>query len=235
MGPRGMRNFYEVKSGSEKECITALFTISADGQIYPPMIVYPYERIPAEIARNTNLDWAIGRFCNLSKNYLPRSFIFFCFSGRSKKGWMTSETFFSYVSNTLLPYLKNKSIQLPILYILDGHKSHLTYNLSKFCSDNGIFLYALLPNATHILQPADVSLFAPLKSKWKKVVSEWKKSNNNKIVNKATFPLLLENAVQEIVADTVKNGFRKCGLYPFDVEAIDFTKCMQDTSRLRRL
>ncbi|KAK9718003.1 hypothetical protein QE152_g23443 [Popillia japonica] len=41
LGLRGMKNFYEIKSGSEKECITALFTISADGQIHPPMIVYP--------------------------------------------------------------------------------------------------------------------------------------------------------------------------------------------------
>ncbi|XP_031358776.1 uncharacterized protein LOC116182378 [Photinus pyralis] len=211
LGPRGMKNFYEVKSGSEKECITSLFTISADGEIYPPMIVYPYERIPAEIVRNTNPEWVIGR---------------------SKKGWMTSETFFSYVANTLLPQLRNKGIKLPILYILDGHKSHLTYCLSKFCGENGIFLYALLPNATHILQPADVSLFFPLKCKWKNVVSEWKKSNNNKIVNKATFPILLEKSVQQISLETVKNGFRKCGLYPFDVEAVDFSKCMRDSSRI---
>lgn len=61
LGPRGMKNLYEIKSGSEKECITALFTISADGQIYPPMIVFPYERIPAEIVRNTNPDWVIGK------------------------------------------------------------------------------------------------------------------------------------------------------------------------------
>lgn len=62
LGPTGMKNFYEIKSGSEKECITALFTISANGDIYPPMVVYPYERIPAEIVRNTNPEWTIGLF-----------------------------------------------------------------------------------------------------------------------------------------------------------------------------
>lgn len=61
LGPRGMKNFYEIFSGSDKECITALFTISADGEIYPPMIVYPYERIPTEIVRNTNPNWVIGK------------------------------------------------------------------------------------------------------------------------------------------------------------------------------
>lgn len=145
---------------------------------------------------------------------------------------MSSQTFYSYVCNTFLPCLKGKGIKLPILYLLDGHKSHLTYNLSNFCAQNGIFLYALFPNATHILQPADVSLFAPLKKNWKNIVRDWKKANNNKSVNKATFPILLETTVQHISADTIKNGFRKCGLYPFDVEAIDFTRCMQDPSRI---
>lgn len=145
---------------------------------------------------------------------------------------MSSQTFYSYVCNTLLPHLKQKGVKLPILYLLDGHKSHLTYYLSKFCAENGIFLFALYPNATHILQPADVSLFAPLKNNWKNIVFNWKKQNNNKVVNKATFPSLLENAMQQISEDTVKNGFRKCGLFPFNVEAIDFKKCMADSSRI---
>ncbi|KAK9687232.1 hypothetical protein QE152_g36606 [Popillia japonica] len=68
LGLRGMKNFYEIKSGSEKECITALSTISADGQIHPPMIVYPYERIPAEIVQNTNPDWVIEE----NKNQMVR-------------------------------------------------------------------------------------------------------------------------------------------------------------------
>lgn len=32
--------------------------------------------------------------------------------------------------------------------------------------------------------------------------------------------------------DTVINGFRKCGIFPFDVKAIDFTKCMTHPSRI---
>lgn len=145
---------------------------------------------------------------------------------------MTSKTFHSYVCNTLLPFLKQKGITFPILYFLDGHKSHLTYNVSKFCAENGIFLFALYPNATHILQPADVTLFAPLKSNWKTIVFNWKRSNNNKQVNKATFSLLLESATQQVNTETIKNGFRKCGLYPYNVEAIDFKKCMKNTSRI---
>jgi hypothetical protein len=30
------------------------------------------------------------------------------------------------------------------------------------------------------------------------------------------------------MTQTIKNGFRKCGLYPFDVEQVDFSKCVKD-------
>ncbi|KAJ8888726.1 hypothetical protein PR048_008218 [Dryococelus australis] len=70
--------------------------------------------------------------------------------------WTTGQKFYSYVCNTFLPLLK-KNIKFPILYLIDGHRSHFAYNVSKFCVDNEILLFALLPNATHILQPADVS------------------------------------------------------------------------------
>jgi hypothetical protein len=108
----------------------------------PPMIVYPYERIPAEIARNTTPDWVIGN---------------------SKSGWMTRQCFHCDVCNTFLPLHKEKNVKLPVLYLVDGHRSHLTFNVSKFCAENGIILFALYPNTTHILQPADVALFKPRK------------------------------------------------------------------------
>lgn len=190
LGPKGMKNFYQVQSGVEKEQITALFTLSASGELYPPMIVYPYARIPAEIARCTPENWVIGR---------------------SKTGWMTGQSFHSYMCNTFLAEVYKRAIHFPILYLVDGHKSHLTYNVSKFCADNGIIVYALFPNATHILQPVDVSLFRPLKNNWKKVVQDWKRVNKNQSVSKPTFSLLLEKAIENVSASIVKNGFKKCG------------------------
>lgn len=64
------------------------------------------------------------------------------FSGGSKKAWLSSQTFYSYACNTFLPncqdglcfltYMKQKGVKFPILDFLDGHKSDLTYKLSKF-------------------------------------------------------------------------------------------------------
>lgn len=120
LGPRGLNDFYEISKGPEKESITVLVTLNAVGEIYPPMVVYPHERIPQEICRNTPEGWI---------------------NGRSTSGWMTGPTFFSYIANDFLPEVKRRNIQLPILFFIDGHKSHLTYNTTKFCEENGIILY----------------------------------------------------------------------------------------------
>lgn len=106
LAPKGMDNLYAINTGSEKESITVLVTINADGELFPPMIVYPYERIPSAIVQNLNKDWPVGR---------------------SPTGWMTGQTFYGYIANTFLPRLKDKGIKLPILFLIDGHKSHLTY------------------------------------------------------------------------------------------------------------
>lgn len=144
---------------------------------------------------------------------------------------MVSETFFEYIANGVHVWLNENNIKRPILLFVDGHKSHMTMELSKFCQENDIILYALKPNTTHIMQPADVSVFKPLKTEWKKTVREWQMEpeNNNKIVSKSTFPTLLEMVLTKMdLVDTIKNGFRKCGLYPFNPDNVDYKKCVRN-------
>lgn len=61
LGPVGMKNFYEVKSGKEKEQLTVMVGINAAGQVVAPMIVYPLVRISKDISINVPADWAIGK------------------------------------------------------------------------------------------------------------------------------------------------------------------------------
>ena len=77
-----------------------------------------------------------------------------------------------------------------MVLFVDGHRSHLTQQVSNFCHDNGIILISLLPNTTHITQPADVSVFKPLKSGWKSCVRDWKFENFPKDVTSIHLDLL---------------------------------------------
>ena len=49
-----------------------------------------------------------------------------------------------------------------VLLLVDGHKSHINFDVIDLCQKNGIILFCLPPHMTH-LQPLDVSVFKSLK------------------------------------------------------------------------
>lgn len=211
IAPKGFKNVYTINKGNEKETITVLLVFSAIGKIVPPMVVFPYKRPPKDVINSMRPDW---------------------FLGISQSGWMRSETFYDYIVNGVHKWVEAEQIKRPVLLFVDGHKSHLTMEISQFCYNNEIILYALPPNTTHMMQPADVSVFKPLKTEWKKTVREWQglSENVNYLVTKATFCPILERVFDNIsLVDAIKNGFKRCGLYPFDPNSVDYSKCVQNS------
>nr|CAI5820099.1 unnamed protein product [Callosobruchus analis] len=151
---------------------------------------------------------------------------------KSDSGWMRSDIFYEFVCNEFNKWLDTNNIKKPIILFIDGHKSHMTLPLSQFCQDHGIILYARPPSSTHIIQPADVSVFKPLKHEWKKTVRKWqsKPENTNAVVIKINFCSIFEEALEAInMVGCIKNGFRSCGLFPFEPNNIDYTKCVKNT------
>lgn len=122
------------------------------------MIIFRYKRIPSELSTSVPRHWGIDI---------------------SEIGWMTSDTFYSYMANIFNPWAK-ENVSFPIIFFVDGHTSHLY--LSRFCSENQIILIALYPNATHLLQPMDVAVFRSLKSGSKEQVCSWRIRNQHEIL-----------------------------------------------------
>uniref|UniRef100_A0A2S2NUN9 Jerky-like n=1 Tax=Schizaphis graminum TaxID=13262 RepID=A0A2S2NUN9_SCHGA len=203
LGPRHIKDFYEIAQGHEKECITVLCIYSADGTVPPPMVVYPYKRIPTSLMTTFPNNWMIGR---------------------SDSGWMVSSTFFEFISNGFFTWLVNNKVKFPVILFVDGHKSHLSLELADFCAQNQIIIYCLPPNSTHIMQPCDVAIFKPLKASWKNVVAKNKRSGNS--ITKNNFVNHFQEAFDSVQTSSIVNGFRKCGLYPFNPNAVDFSKCI---------
>lgn len=202
---KGEKNMYEICDNNEKTSITVLIMVSAAAAMGPPMIVFPSKRLPSGIAQTVCEDWTIAK---------------------SDKGWITGEVFYEYIVSYFHPWLLKNKITLPVALFLDGHVSHLTYHLSKFCSENGIFILALYPNATHILQPLDVSVFGPIKKEWAKEVHQWRMNNSGMSLTKKDFAPMLEGVVNSrLKKETIVNGFRACGLFPWCPDAIDYSKC----------
>ena len=108
-----------------------------------------------------------------------------------------------------------------VLYcIIDGAKTHLTLHLSNFCAQNGIKLYCLYPNATHIIQPADASVFRPIKLGWRQAVHKWQGDNPNKYLTKVNVAPLLAN-----VFKSQGQAHSRHRLFLLDPNVVDYTKC----------
>jgi hypothetical protein len=113
LAQKGTKNVYSIDTGSSKENITVMFSFSANGKTCCPMIVYLYKRIP-EISQSVPAEWGIAR---------------------SDRGWMSSEVFYEYIANVFHPFLISQGVTCPVVLFVDGHKSHLTYQLSVLCND----------------------------------------------------------------------------------------------------
>lgn len=153
---KGSKNVYEVDRGQAKQNLTVMFSFSATGDVIPPMIIFPNKRLSKPVAQSVPDDWGIVM---------------------SDNGWMKSEIFIDYIKNVFHKSLVKTNVQFPVNLFVDGHRTHLTYQLSRTCTELQIILIALYPNATRILQPADVSSFKPLKSFWKESVLHWRRAN----------------------------------------------------------
>ena len=204
IGIRGWKNVYDVSSGPEKSSLTFLGTFNARGDIVCPAVIYPYLRVPKVIVRSA-----------------PDHF----FIGASESGWMKAETYYEFIANAFIPWLDNNSIKRPVILFVDGHKTHMTMQLSTLCENNSV-LYLLPPNTTHILQPANVGAFKPLKNTWRKYVHEFQRENPNSMVRRVNVAPLLSKVLDNMNKDAIVNGFRATGLYPLNQEAVDYTKCL---------
>jgi len=159
LGPRHIKDFYEIAQGHEKECIgNRIMYLFCRWYCSTTNGSYPYKRIPTSLMATFPNNWMIGRL---------------------DSGWMVSSTFFEFISNGFFTWLVKNKVKFPVVLFVDGHKSHLSLELADFCAQNQIIIYCLLPNSTHIMQPCDVAIFKPLKASWKNVVAKNKRSGNS--------------------------------------------------------
>lgn len=210
LGPRSYRYLSQIQSGNEKENFTVSITLNANGQVCPPVIVFP-SIPPTKNIVDLPQDWVLGK---------------------SESGCMKANVFFEYITNDFIKWVDRNDIKKPLLLLLDGSTSHMSLELSKMCKQLGIILYALPPNTRHMLQPADIAVFGPLKSQWKHVVRTFltKPEKNTLSVTKANFCSLFKDCLTDTnMPINIMEGFRNCGLYPFNPNAIDYTNCELST------
>ncbi|EDN06147.1 conserved hypothetical protein [Histoplasma mississippiense (nom. inval.)] len=107
-----------------------------------------------------------------------------------------------------------------ILLILDEHGSHLTPEFDQICSENKIIPLCMPPHSSHLLQPLDVGVFAPLKRAYGTLVEQRMRLGFNTI-KKADFLDAYPAARREAFkASNIQSGFRATGIVPLDPQCV---------------
>lgn len=82
-------------------------------------------------------------------------------------------------------------------------------------------MFCLPPHTTHEAQPLDCTVLGLLKTHWSDVVHEYTQANPGKVVTKFVFSQLFSKAwMRALTPANCISGFRKCGVYPFNPEAL---------------
>ncbi|KAJ8935808.1 hypothetical protein NQ318_023362 [Aromia moschata] len=86
----------------------------------------------------------------------------------TKNGWMETEVFTNYFLKTILRTIGE---QRPVLITqtsvtYDGHSTHISLALIERAIQENITILKLPPHTSHLLQPLDLAVFKPFKTKW---------------------------------------------------------------------
>ena len=101
----------------------------------------------------------------------------------------------------------------PLLLLLDGHSSHYCPDTIKLAAENGIIIFTLPPNTTHLTQPLDKGVFGPFKTHWKRVCHDFQVSHPGRVVNHYNFCSLFSKAwIKSMTCVNIMAGFGTTGV-----------------------
>jgi hypothetical protein len=184
-----------------REWVTALETIRADGTTIPPMIIFA-----GKVHQSTWYD----------EKQLPINWVI----GLSETGWTNDALGMIWLREVFDKHTRDRTIGRYRLLILDGHGSHLTPEFHCFCEDNSIILLCLPPHSSHLLQPLDVGCFSVLKRSYGKMVEEWIRLGLNHIDKQDFLTIYPKARTESQSASNIANAFRATGLVPYDPDQV---------------
>jgi len=192
---KGARQVHKVAHGNSYDHITVVPTLSAAGTYIPPLIIYKGSRAIPGLLEGAPAGTVMGF---------------------TESGYMRENLFQKYIEH----FCRSIPPTRPVMLMLDGHKSHINYASIDFCHKNGILLYALPPNTTHVLQPCELP-FAKLKKEYDKSCEKFRINSGGELVTKYTFAKVLGSAFTETYTPSaICNAFKVTGIWPLNPNAI---------------
>ncbi|XP_072548597.1 abhydrolase domain containing 10, depalmitoylase a isoform X1 [Salminus brasiliensis] len=204
LSPRGSKHVYQQAPGT-RDHVSVLVCFNAAGEDVPPFIIFA--------------KWFPGG--PYTQGGPPKALY-----GKSPAGYIDRDLFQRWFRHFICHAEKKR----PLLLIFDGHKSHLTPEVTEAAKKEGVVLLCLPPHCSHVLQPLDVGFFGPLKGEFAKVAGNLSHFKHSYVLNKPEFSRVFNHPYQQLKDQAiVVNGFRKCGIFPLNPQAVDSSRLMPST------
>jgi hypothetical protein len=106
------------------------------------------------------------------------------------------------------------------LLLCDGHDSHVSADFVSYCIHHHIDLVLLPPHSSHLLQPLDVGVFAPLKRAMSNQMSRFLRSGIQRMHKVEWLERFIIAREQGITKENILSGWRGAGLFPENMHHI---------------
>jgi hypothetical protein len=184
-----------------REWVTAIDCICADGQSLPPVIIFEGKMHQSTWYTEDTLpgDWVIGV---------------------SENGWTDDILGLTWLKNVFEKHTAHRTRGVYRLLILDGHGSHLTPEFDLFCTEHSIITLCMPPHSSHLLQPCDVSFFAVLKRQYGQQIQGYMRRGTNHIDKQDFLQAYFIARTEAATIANIQSGFVATGLVPHDPERV---------------
>ena len=143
--------------------------------------------------------------------------------GKSESGFMDEELFLKWFERIFLKQCpQDRTEDSPVILLMDGHISHCSTDLIEKAKQENVILFALVPHTTHICQPLDVAVYKSLKVHLSKFIKLGQAIRGELWIPKKEVPRIIKVPFEQAMSlHNIKQGFRKCGIFPLNPNAVD--------------
>ena len=187
------------RRGWQRQHITAIVAVNAQGQATKPALLWNTKKIRS--------DMFLRAQCPVTLKGMP-------------DGWSSQEVFLDWMETVLVKETQPLSNpQKCILLLVDGSKTHLTLQGLQKMKCWGVEVVVFPPHLTDVIQPLDKAVFRALKASFRKKEEHWKRKNHHRAPSPADFVELWTDAyVDAVTPRNILSVFRSCGISPFDAQ-----------------
>jgi hypothetical protein len=190
-----------------RDWITLLSTICADGSWHRPLLIYPAQSHDVHDSWVHVVNWETDDVSFTA----------------SDTGWTNNKIGIEWLKH-FIEITKAKMTKTTDyrMLVLDGHGSHLTTKFFELCHKNRIILAVFPPYSTYRLQPLDIGMFRLFAIAYSDRLIQWMadRLGINQYTKRHFFEVFWPAHLQSFTSSNILSAWSKSGIWPMDASKI---------------